>query len=34
MQTNKVPREKPDKELQRIANLSMESLENEIFSGK
>ena len=34
MQTNKVPREKPDKELQRIANLSMESLENEIFSEK
>ena len=34
MQTNKVSREKPDKELQRIANLSMESLENEIFSGK
>ena len=34
MKTNKVPREKPDKELQRIANLSMESLENEIFSEK
>ena len=34
MQTNKVPREKPNKELQRIANLSMESLENEIFSEK
>ena len=34
MKTNKVSREKPDKELQRIANLSMESLENEIFSGK
>ena len=34
MQTNKVSREKPDKELQRIANLSMESLENEIFSEK
>jgi len=34
MQTNKVPREKPDKELQRIANLSMESLENEIFTEK
>ena len=34
MQTNKVPREKPDKELDRIANLSMESLENEIFSEK
>ena len=34
MQTNKVPREKPNKELQRIANLSMESLENEIFTEK
>lgn len=34
MKTNKIPREKPDKELQRIANLSMESLENEIFSEK
>ena len=34
MQTNKAPREKPNKELQRIANLSMESLENEIFSEK
>ena len=34
MQTNKVPREKPNKELQRIANLSMESLENEILSEK
>ena len=34
MQTNKVPREKPNKELNRIANLSMESLENEIFSEK
>ena len=34
MKTNKVPREKPDKELQRIANLSMESLENEIFLEK
>ena len=34
MQTNKVPREKPNKELNRIANLSMESLENEILSGK
>ena len=34
MQTNKVPREKPDKELERIANLSMESLESEISSEK
>ena len=30
MQTSKVAREKPDKELERIANLSIESLENEI----
>ena len=30
MQTNRVAREKPDEELERIANLSIESLENEI----
>ena len=30
MQTSRVAREKPDKELERIANLSIESLENEI----
>ena len=30
MQTSRVAREKPDEELERIANLSIESLENEI----
>ena len=30
MQTCRVAREKPDEELERIANLSIESLENEI----
>jgi hypothetical protein len=34
MRTSKIPREKPDKELERIANLSMESLESEISSEK
>ena len=32
MQTNRVAREKPDEELERIANLSIESLENEILT--
>ncbi|MED5317484.1 MAG: fumarate reductase/succinate dehydrogenase flavoprotein subunit [Candidatus Neomarinimicrobiota bacterium] len=32
MQTGKVAREKPDEELERIANLSIESLENEILT--
>ncbi|MEE3204556.1 MAG: fumarate reductase/succinate dehydrogenase flavoprotein subunit [Candidatus Neomarinimicrobiota bacterium] len=32
MQTNRVARKKPDEELERIANLSIESLENEILT--
>ena len=32
MQTSRVAREKPDEELERIANLSIESLENEILT--